>query len=322
MEKFKISHLKLVYPPLSSQEAVWAEEDPQVEQYLRQSDFYMIGGRREIILTDFANAGADYSFTVSCGDDLVDRATLHLDRLKINVPALTIHGHEKVIGVADGPGDDAEILLLLTTEQLLYHRAHRDDFISGLDRFREFLNYDLLYVGIAKEGDSFARLIANGHEARMKILSNEPQRGPGARVADEIYLFLFRVEPLFVNTYELNEEIDEEIEFIQAPTPSEQKRIVADAEKAFVSLLNPQYNKVLFKNYPRGRDGLYEAGFTRYLYSIGEVLSLATPKGAIKGDWDYERDFMTNGADAIFVEGNEVKFLVSGTDFPNSSIIS
>jgi hypothetical protein len=291
MEKFKISHLKLAYPPLSSQEAVWAEDDPEVEKFLRQSDFYRIGGRREVILSDFTKIGNDYSFKVACGDELVDSATVHFDRFGFDPgTVLTIRVNEKLILLADGPGDDARVIGQLTTEQLLYHRAQCDAFISGLGRYREFLKYDLLYVGIAKEGDSYSRLIANGHQPRTKILSNELQRGPGARVADEIYLFLFRVEPFFVNTYDL----DDEFEFMTEPTKSEQKRIVADAEKAFVSLLNPEYNKVLFKNYPRGKDGLYTAGLTRYLYSIGEVLSFSTPKGEIKGDWDFKRNFMAN----------------------------
>ncbi|MBK5122282.1 hypothetical protein IQ288_20725 [Burkholderia sp. R-69980] len=84
----------------------------------------------------------------------------------------------------------------------------------------------------------------------------------------------------------------------------------------------PQYNKVLFKSYPKGKDGLYDAGFTRYAYNIGEILTFSTPKGEIKGDWDAAHDFMTNGADCIFVEGNEVQFMVSGTDFPNDSMFA
>ncbi|MWL91223.1 hypothetical protein [Cupriavidus sp. SW-Y-13] len=315
MEKFKLSHLKLVYPPLSSQEAIWAEKDPSIEQFLRQSDFYMIAGRREIIFDNFSNSGTDVSFTVSCGENLVDTATLHLAKLPLEGEhILTIHPHEKGVGVADGPDDDAEMLFHLTTEQLLYHRAHGDSIVSGVDRFREFLKYDLLYVGIAKEGDSFSRLIDNGHQARMRILSNEKQRGPGARVSDEIYLFLFRVEPLFVQTFEP----EDDVELMEQLTGKQQKQIVADAEKAFVSLLNPQYNKVLFKSYPKGKDGLYDSGYTRYVYSIGETLTFSTPKGEVKGDWDAVRDFMSNGADAVFVEGDEVRLLVSGTDFPNT----
>lgn len=64
----------------------------------------------------------------------------------------------------------------------------------------------------------------------MEILSNEPQRYPGARVTDEIYLFMFNVQPLIMKTFELEHDFENE-DFSGA---YDQKRIVADAEKAFV----------------------------------------------------------------------------------------
>jgi hypothetical protein len=45
--KSKVSFLETVYPPISNQEAVWFQSDPEVEALLRRSDFYMIGGRAE-----------------------------------------------------------------------------------------------------------------------------------------------------------------------------------------------------------------------------------------------------------------------------------
>jgi hypothetical protein len=39
---------------------------------------------------------------------------------------------------------------------------------------------------------------------------------------------------------------------------------VADAEKAFVSLLKPEYNRIKYAGYPRGKDGLYKSGFANY----------------------------------------------------------
>lgn len=45
---------------------------------------------------------------------------------------------------------------------------------------------------------------------------NEPQRYPGVRVTDEIYLFLFNVQPLIMTTFE--PEHDFENEDSAAPT--------------------------------------------------------------------------------------------------------
>jgi hypothetical protein len=46
-QRSQIATLRLVYPPMSNQEAVWFEKDVDVEAVLRRSDFYMIGGRAE-----------------------------------------------------------------------------------------------------------------------------------------------------------------------------------------------------------------------------------------------------------------------------------
>ncbi len=43
--KSKVTFLETVYPPISNQEAIWLKNDTEVEALLRQSDFYMIGGR-------------------------------------------------------------------------------------------------------------------------------------------------------------------------------------------------------------------------------------------------------------------------------------
>lgn len=40
----KITFLELVIPPISNQEAVWFKDEPFAE-YMKQSDFYMIGGK-------------------------------------------------------------------------------------------------------------------------------------------------------------------------------------------------------------------------------------------------------------------------------------
>ena len=94
------------------------------------------------------------------------------------------------------------------------------------------------------------------------------------------------------------------------------KRIVADAEKAFVSLLKPEYNVVKFASYPKGADGLYGSDFVRYGYAICEAVAFNTAHGRIVGSRDAATGFITNDADSIFVEGNTVKLFVSGVDFP------
>src|SRR5690606_908998 len=96
----------------------------------------------------------------------------------------------------------------------------------------------------------------------------------------------------------------------------EQKPIVADAEKAFVSLLKPRYNVQLFRNYPKGSDGLYGSDYVRYGYSICETVTFNTAHGRFRGSRDPLTGFITNDGDCIFVEGDAVNLYISGVDFP------
>lgn len=318
--KTKITFLELIYPPMSNQEAVWLENIPEVEERLRQSDFYMIGGRAEAKFLDLLiDPDTDIvTFDFAIGDDFRDPVEIHIGSLPAvaasKVTSFWVEKGDKCIRVWDGQiGEpDSNLLEWFTTEKLIWDRSRGRAGIHRFDRYREAATYDLLYVGIAKVGDSFNRLISHGHKARMQILGNEPQRSPGARVTDEIYLFLFNVQPLVITTYELEHDFENE-DFSGA---FDQKRVVADAEKAFVSLLHPEYNLVKFASYPKGADGLYGSEYVRYGYSICEALAFNTTHGRIRGGRDAVTGFITNDADSIFVEGDSVKLLVSGVDFP------
>lgn len=322
--KSKLTFLETVYPPISNQEAVWLQNDPEVEDLLRQSDFYMIGGRAEAKYLNLVIDAETYviTFDFAIGDDFCDPVDIRIRDLpaveESQAESFWIEAGDKNIRVWDGPIGEpgSNVLEWFTTEKLIWDRSRGRAGIERFDRYHEAAAYDLLYVGIAKVGDSFDRLISNGHKARMEILGNELQRYPGARVTDEIYLFLFNVQPLIMTTFELDHDFANE-DFSGA---YDHKRIVADAEKAFVSLLKPEYNVVKFVSYPKGVDGLYGSDFVRYGYAICEAVSFNTAHGRIKGSRDVATGFITNDADSIFVEGNTMKLFVSGVDFPAESL--
>ncbi len=312
----QVSRLDLVYPPISNQEAVWLERDPEVQAELRASNFYMIAARPEAKFTDIVMDEENLTarFNVRVGDDLCEPALLRFPEIPGTKgrDGYWLEAGEKLFRTWDGPigGEDSDVLNWFTTEKLLWDRSRGIAGIEALERVLDLMTYDLLYVGIATEADTFDRLFKQGHKARMDILANEPQRYPGARVTDEIYLFPFRIEPLLIQTFEPGHEFTEQ-DFGKEP---DQKRILADAEKAFVSLLKPEYNIVRFNNYPKGADGLYGTGIDRYGYLIGENLAFNTAHGRIKGARDPWGTF-SNDADFIFVDGDKVSFYVSGVDF-------
>ncbi|ADU66786.1 hypothetical protein Selin_2066 [Desulfurispirillum indicum S5] len=311
--------LSLVCTPIPNSLAANVTGNITYMEIIRQSDFYVIGGRPQASFCDFYHEPKSntlcFSLEVAGGKKdtgliLLDRMTSFnesLDNLDIEIIA---DGSVLIISVVRNNGEKQPIACF-RPDTILMWRGRKELFIKGLDLFLELSTYDLLYVGIAKKGDTYDRLFAKGHQARMQILASEPQRFPGARVSDEIYLFPFKVEPLFINVFKSEYEIEQaDIDF-----DFDSKKLVIDAEKAMVSLLKPKYNYSLYPNYPRGKDGLYESGLTTYSYAISEGMAFRTAYGTIKGARERELTF-SNEADFIMVKGDNVSFHISGVDFP------
>lgn len=113
-------------------------------------------------------------------------------------------------------------------------------------------------------------------------------------MTDELMILLFEVEWMNINS------ITENLFMCM----DDEESIIADAEKAFVSMLDAKYNEVKFKNYPKGEDGLYNKGLQGYTYGINYDMKLVTKTAEFVGK--YNRYFE---GDHILVEGNEVKIL-------------
>ena len=77
--KVQLHFLKLVYPPISNQEAEWLKEIPEVQEVIKHSNLYMIGQRHESkfiidehsVIPDFTNEFS-LNFTYSIGDSFTD----------------------------------------------------------------------------------------------------------------------------------------------------------------------------------------------------------------------------------------------------------
>jgi hypothetical protein len=320
-EKSKMTALQTVYFPISNQEAVWLQDIPEVEELLRRSDFYMIAARAEAKFLELAvnQERHEINFTFAVGDYFRDSVTLSIRELPgvaaHNGDGYWLEAGEKCISLWDGPvaTEGSCVLDWFTTEKLIWDRSRNNPGVAGFDSYRTAAVYDLLYVGIAKVGDSFDRLIKKGHKARMEILANEPQRFPGARVTDEVYLFMFKVQPMVITSFDFEHEFSD----ADLRPDVDLKRIVADAEKAFVSLLLPEYNVLKYSNYPRGSDGLHGYDYARYGYFIEEDITLNTAHGSIKGARIFQGLDNINRADFISIEGDAVRLYVSGVDFPS-----
>ncbi|MEB4613267.1 hypothetical protein [Leucobacter sp. M11] len=316
-----MSSLHLVFPPVSSFEAEWLKDDKAAEAWLRDSDFYMLAMRPEVRFEDsrLKQHGNLLVVPLTCHtlDGTVIRDEVVIDGMELAVRALgaepqayCVEAGPKILKFWAGTEDDFTAGRLeapfewFTTEKLLYDAGRCLPGISGLGRHREFARYELLYVGIAKSGDTFDRLFKGAHHARQRILSSEYARRDGSRVTDELILFPFRLDPL---TFRILGSEDVPTQLSDDDWHAYGKLVVADAEKAFVHLLDPQYNIQKFKNYPKGNDGVYGRGHERYGYVIAENLTLDAPNGIMHGSWDCHTQRFDNEADWIFVEGDNVE---------------
>lgn len=304
----KYTSIELVHPPISSQEAVWYEQagDAELEEVLRGSKLYLIGGRPDARFVNFDFETDVLEFDLVVGGQVVCRNRVDVYALEHvqnrSTETVDVELGDKAIRIWEHGSEEKEALLdWFTVDKLMLDASRGFPGLEGVVTAAELITFDLLYVGIATETDSFDRLIQRGHKAKAEILANEPQRFPGARVADEIYFFLMRADPLFIRMIDENWKPD--------PGPSD-GQIVADLEKALVSQLGPKYNRIRYKRYPAGKDGLSGSLLDRYGYGIAENLVFRTAMGEFRG----RRDAQTGLAagDLIFVDESGVAVLADG----------
>lgn len=320
-------HLRLAYVPVSNQEADWVRTDEDVETLIRQSDFYVIG-IRELVMFDESACTCDpdtglLNLPIRAGERLIDSVDIDpyllAQQLLGQAPDCVVasFGEGRLIRLTEGDLNESEdeerLYEWFSTEKLILDRGRDLDGLSGFSKHREFATYELLYVGIAKKGDTFARLFDAAHMARQAILTNEHPRSTGARVSDEMILFPFRIEPFQFKTIESADDLTDTSAQAWA---LHSKRIVVDAEKAFIKLMDPLYNGVKYKQYPVSSDGLWGHGYTGYGFSLAENITFTTSTATLVGSTGPRlRGLPDDCADTLLVEGDQVT-LVKGRALP------
>ncbi|TDP80340.1 hypothetical protein DEU31_0773 [Brachybacterium sp. AG952] len=311
--RIALNYLRLVYPPVSSFEAEYIASDSEVKAVLEDSNFYMIAKRPQIffghpeISSDDTLLTLPLKMTLDTGETVEDCAEINLDELPSSSPHADItlsfdEGH-KFFSIHEGSAsevdaDRAPLLDWFTTEKLLFDRWRNKPGISGLHHLRKFTNYELLYVGISNENNTGVRLFSGSHEARQRILNNEFAIYGGGRISEEIYLFAFDIEPVSVRTLALTDRLTGHP---GGPDFLEKKKVIADAEKAFIDLLGVKYNRTKYENYPKGKDGLHTSGLSGYMYQIAESITLVAENCTFRGDRDLLTGYPTNCANALVI---------------------
>ncbi|MFL0198116.1 hypothetical protein ACJDU8_21490 [Clostridium sp. WILCCON 0269] len=295
--------LDLAYPPISNQEGVWFWEDEEVREYVKSSKIYMIVHRKQLKFKDVCWKPKEFGvikFKIIMGDIVSPEINLSIkfamDYKKQTGNSVYIEMGDKLIRITGG---DKKHVIYWATPDIFLDQYFKDKFLFKVEDdfdFKVFNSFELYYVAISKENDSFSRLFGNVHHGRLKILSNETQKEKEARLTDELMILMFNIRYFNINTVDhignLNYYIDDD------------KLVVADAEKAFVKLMNTKYNEVKYEKYPYSKDGLYTTELDRYVYSINEEIVIYTDELEFSGS--YGSDEMR---DIIMIEGDRVEII-------------
>ena len=281
MEQISLTRLKLTFSPVSNYLGTNLWDDGEIHPLLSSSRLYMIA-RRAILLFEKLRLDQERGvvcFNLRCGQ--VYQQGLEWSCLKLIEKHLLSEcvfeggdNHFKFLKSVNG--NKPVVIGWFTPDKLLWLHSCGLTEIVGIKSIRPFWNFQLLYVGISKKEDSFSRLFKRAHNARTAILSTVDPVVPGARITDEVTLLFFDINPIEARIIGDNSG--------SCPPQVEKEAFIADAEKALVHVLKPKFNRELYKNYPRGNDGLYSnSDYIRYGYVIDELLSVQTPTECLRG---------------------------------------
>jgi hypothetical protein len=308
--RYLSNELTLVFPPLSNQEASCLSSDKEVQEKVQHSKIYMICQREELFFTDFSfdKEKLIFHFKLKMGSVISPPMSFYLGQ---DLDKYNIDFEDTVIEIGDRLFRITELStqkcpLWFTPTALLYYISHNRMTVRT-DRefdFRQFSTYELLYVGISKENNSLVRLFENAHHGRLNILTNAHPKAPTSRVSDELMIFLFDIQALNINVFSTSEDVKNDLNY-----QSDKIKVIADAEKAFVKLLDTEYNSVKFEQYPKGSDGLYQDQLTRYGYCIKEDITFYTRQGDFDGTTGY-----SDPCDIIVIEDDVAQVLKAYED--------
>jgi len=303
--KTALINLRLIECPLTNRECDWLWEDEEMKQFLSQSNLYCIVQRSEVFFKNFSECVPGHLCFSLVGNNgkRIDDVRIDLQQFLAGPgDEVEIESGSKILRLKKGN----ELIAWYSIDRLLFQYWRGDLKVEGLEDFRQCTDFDLHYVGISKESDSFSRLFKNGHEKRAKILSQERQLTPDASLTDEILILFFDPEHIGMSVYSASDEIPACVEDLIATV--DKTAMIADAEKALVKILDSEYNTIKYRNYPKGLDGLFDSGLTRYAFYLGDDISLVTYDSEIRGSAAgiCQEDV---GPDLIVVEGEKAKLV-------------
>lgn len=316
-----INQLKLAYSPLSNYEFNFLKSDKIIEQIIDEASLYIIAQRNILSfenivsnqdkqLLEFEIHQKNNSEILKCKlpyfQDAIGASKTKEIALAVNTidpnfkneeyPINNVHGLS-LLEIENINDENPKFLVWFSPEKLLQNYWGKSVECEIKGDIRSFTNYQVHYVGKATKQSIFKRL--TGHSTLQEILSVETPFLYGDLPTHEITLLLFKFyDNLEIKSYGINSNIDEMVDSMMGKKRPDKESIFLDAEKALIKAMQPKYNKELFNNYPKSKDGLYNHNYDAISYTIMDPITLEYSNGKIEGG-------LSNlGGDSIIVKDN------------------
>lgn len=312
-----MSQLKLAYAPLTAYEFAIAKEDKIIEQALENASLYIIAQRPVITFENISQSDTDHHLQFEIhqkSNDNILKCIFPLYQKAFNLEesdGIYIklnHLNEKTKQVAPENSnahgfslckqENHRFINWFSPEKLLQNwwKGMVECEIEG--DWKSFLQYKVHYVGKATKQNIVKRL--TGHSKLQDILTLETPVTENQLPANEIVILTFEFQDN-IQILNLGQKADKEdiAAAIRGEHYPSQEKVFLDAEKALVRAMQPEYNKVLFENYPISKDGLYNDNYNAVSYTLTDPIVLKYKNGIIRGG------LSDIGGDAIIILDNK-----------------
>lgn len=180
-----------------------------------------------------------------------------------------------------------KIIIWLSPEKLLFNWWRKSIRCEIEGDYKSFLKYKVHYVGKATKQSILKRL--TGHSTFQDILSIENPITYKDLPKHEISILCFKFrDNIEISIFGENSKTDDMVKSMMGENFPNDEKISLDAEKALIQAMKPNYNKELFKNYPKSKDGLYSHGYDYISYSFIDPIKLIYNEGEICGENDFD----------------------------------
>jgi len=312
-----INDLELGYAPMSAYAFRNLIKDKEFPKYVVDSHLYIIAQRNELTFNNFSSFQSNEIirfeikqenntelihctlpiFQKYIATDRTKGVEVRLSNRNNTTKKKNSPPYNKTQGITfqeiNLETNERKHLIWFSPEKLLKNHWDGHIELNTTGDIRKMLEYKVHYVGKSTEQNICARL--SNHKTFQEILISQEPLTYGNIPSNEIVILLFRISDVNTITRWGKESTGEEVEnFLNNYRTPDDRTISLDAEKALIKHLQPEYNKVLYKSYPKRDDLINMDVHDIILYGFVDPITLIYENGQIRGDENIlDRDYLT-----------------------------